>query len=272
MHCGLILIRNNGNLFISDLGFIGSDLGWLMMDFWGFSWQEASLDYLNFSQGTFTVEELINEFDRLRMRCDANEEEEQVVARFLGVIRPEIADVWSIQKIISFVEEESKVIYDTDGNDVDESPEFKLLRPDLGESLVIHRVLSVAPSKSIDDDSWRRNNIFRTKCTSKGKVCNMIIDGGSCENVVSTYMVEKLAKIVDHPEPYQLTWLKKGNTVKVSKRCLVHFSIGKKYSDEVWCEVVPMDACHILLGRPWQFDRKTKHGIFLTRIVYEKVG
>jgi hypothetical protein len=25
------------------------------------------------------------------------------------------------------------------------------------------------------------------------------------------------------------------------------------------CDVVPMDACHILLGRPWQYDRKTVH-------------
>nr|GFA45957.1 putative reverse transcriptase domain-containing protein [Tanacetum cinerariifolium]GFA45967.1 putative reverse transcriptase domain-containing protein [Tanacetum cinerariifolium] len=97
-------------------------------------------------------------------------------------------------------EEESEVIYDTDGNDVYNSPEFELLHPDQGESLVIQRVLSVAPFKSIDDDSWRRNNMFCTKYNSKDKVCNMINDGGSCENAVSTYMVEKLAlKTVAHP-------------------------------------------------------------------------
>nr|GEW11100.1 hypothetical protein [Tanacetum cinerariifolium] len=120
-------------------------------------------------------------------------------------------------------EEENEVIYDTNGNDVDDSLEFELLHPDQGESLVIQRVLSMAPSKSIDDDS--------------------------CENAVSTYMVEKLAlKTVDHPEPYQFTWLKKRNAIKVSKRCLVEFSARRKYNDKVWCEVIPMDACHILLG------------------------
>nr|GEV38780.1 hypothetical protein [Tanacetum cinerariifolium] len=51
-------------------------------------------------------------------------------------------------------EEESKVIYDTNGNDVDDSLEFEILYPDQGESLVIQWVLSMAPSKSIDDDSW----------------------------------------------------------------------------------------------------------------------
>nr|GEY70276.1 hypothetical protein [Tanacetum cinerariifolium] len=114
-------------------------------------------------------------------------------------------------------EEESKVIYDTYGNDVDDSPKFELLHTDQGNSLGIQRVLSVAPSKSINDDSWRRNNIFRTKYNSNDKACNMINDGGSCENAVSTYMVEKLAlKPVGHPEPYQFTWLKKRNAIKAT--------------------------------------------------------
>ena len=38
----------------------------------------------------------------------------------------------------------------------------------------------------------------------------------------------------------------------------VQFSIGK-YKDEVLCDVILMEACHILLGRPWQFDRKSIH-------------
>nr|GEV95627.1 reverse transcriptase domain-containing protein [Tanacetum cinerariifolium] len=55
--------------------------------------QEAFLDYHNLSQHNMTVEEVINEFDKLRMRCDVVEEEEHVVARFLGVLKPEIADI-----------------------------------------------------------------------------------------------------------------------------------------------------------------------------------
>jgi len=31
------------------------------------------------------------------------------------------------------------------------------------------------------------------------------------------------------------------------------------YRDEVWCDVVAMNACHLLLGRPWQFDRKAQY-------------
>ena len=44
-------------------------------------------------------------------------------------------------------------------------------------------------------DEWLQNNIFHTRCTSHGKVCKVIIDGGSCENVVAATMVEKLKKL-----------------------------------------------------------------------------
>jgi len=37
----------------------------------------------------------------------------------------------------------------------------------------------------------------------------------------------------------------------VNKQVLIAFSIGK-YKDEVLCDVVPVEATHILLGRPWQ--------------------
>nr|GFD08275.1 putative nucleotidyltransferase, ribonuclease H [Tanacetum cinerariifolium] len=33
-----------------------------------------------------------------------------------------------------------------------------------------------------------------------------------------------------------------------------------------------MDACHVLLGRPWQFDRKTKHDGFKNTYTFEKDG
>ena len=39
---------------------------------------------------------------------------------------------------------------------------------------------------------------------------------------------------------------------------LVTFQIVK-YEDEVLCDMVPMEVTHILLGRPWQFDRRATH-------------
>ena len=50
---------------------------------------------------------------------------------------------------------------------------------------------------------------------------------------------------------------------------LVSFSIGR-YKDEVLCDIVLMHAGHILLGRPWQFDRKVNHDGFKNRYYFVK--
>ena len=36
------------------------------------------------------------------------------------------------------------------------------------------------------------------------------------------------------------------------------FKIGH-YFDEVLCDIMPMDCCHIFLGRPWKYDRYVVH-------------
>nr|GEV03542.1 RNA-directed DNA polymerase, eukaryota, reverse transcriptase zinc-binding domain protein [Tanacetum cinerariifolium] len=105
-------------------------------------------------------------------------------------------------KTLAFIPDDAGPIYDTDAEPEVDKLGDELVYHDRGEALVIQRVLNVAVSKSVYDNSWLRNNIFRTKCTSNGKIYDMIIDGGSCENVVSTYMVEKLGmKTEDHPQP-----------------------------------------------------------------------
>ncbi|GJT00100.1 reverse transcriptase domain-containing protein [Tanacetum coccineum] len=305
--------------------------------------QEAFIDYHSFRQGTsMLIEDFTGEFDRLRMRCGVDEEEEQTVARYLASLRPEIADVvhlqqyWSYndvcrlslkvegqlkkkisssqftsrvmgnemgkrvvgsnparnpytnatpnlgpghfaadcpnRQVVTLLEEDFGPVFDEYRDAVEEniSDHEEITYADSGEMLVVRRALSTVTNK---DESWLRHNIFYTRCTCEGKVCTVIIDGGSCENVISTTMVDKLSlKTEEQPQPYKLSWFKKGNEVKVSKRCLVKFSIGKKYSDEVWCDVVPMDAYHVLLGRPWKFDRKTKHDGFKNTYTFEKDG
>ena len=46
--------------------------------------------------------------------------------------------------------------------------------------------------------------------------------------------------------------------VLVSEQCLVKFKIGS-YNDKILYDIIPMDVCHLLLGRPWQFDRHVVH-------------
>jgi hypothetical protein len=92
---------------------------------------------------------------------------------------------------------------------------------------------------------------YQTICTTGGKEAKLVIDLRSHENIVLEEAVRKLRlQTKRHPIPYQLEWLTKGNEKMVSKRCLVSFSIEAKYRDTVWCDVVDMETCHLLLGKP----------------------
>lgn len=113
-------------------------------------------------------------------------------------------------------------------------------------------------SRALDDPS-QRENLFHSKFFIKDNVCSLIIDSGSCANVASTALVEFLKLPTSkHATSYKLQWLSECGELRVHRQVMIKFKIGK-YRDEVLCDVVPMQACHVLLGRPWKHDRSTKH-------------
>ncbi|XP_060210616.1 uncharacterized protein LOC132637560 [Lycium barbarum] len=123
--------------------------------------------------------------------------------------------------------------------------------------LVVRRNLSTISLEN--EEHVQRENIFHARCRVKGKVCSLIVDGGSCANVASQTLVEQLKlPTLKHSRPYRLQWLNECGELRVTKQVLVKFNIGA-YQDEVKCDVVPMQACHLLLGRPWQYDRAAIH-------------
>jgi hypothetical protein len=156
-----------------------------------------------------------------------------------------------------------EIVTDCEDSDTDDMPpledvfEEEYLAPD-ALTLVARRALSLQ-AKGVDE--VQRENIFHTRCYVKDKV----IDGGSCTIVASTIMVEKLGLLtVKHPRPYKLQWLNDSGEIRVNKQVLVAFRISK-YEDEVLCDVVLMQAGHLLLGRPWQFDRHVKYDGFTNK-------
>jgi hypothetical protein len=79
----------------------------------------------------------------------------------------------------------------------------------------------------VEGDDEQHNTLFSSTCTIGGKVCKLVIDSGSCKNVVAEETVRKLAlETKRHPNSYRLEWLKKGTEVIVSKHCFMSFSIG----------------------------------------------
>lgn len=99
-----------------------------------------------------------------------------------------------------------------------------------------------------------------------------MIDPGSCTNVASALMVERLKlPTSEHPKPYKLQWLSNSGEVRVHKQVLISFGIGR-YIDDVLCDVVPMQATHIILGRPWQFDKRVNFDGFLNKYSFMHNG
>jgi hypothetical protein len=100
------------------------------------------------------------------------------------------------------------------------------------ESLIVQRVLSTQIERV---EQNQRHTLFQTKCVIKERSCRMIIDGGSCNNLASSDMVDKIALTTKpHPHPHHIQWLNNSGKAKVQ-------------------------ACHILLGRSWQFDKDSMH-------------
>ncbi|PKU62072.1 RNA-directed DNA polymerase [Dendrobium catenatum] len=127
------------------------------------------------------------------------------------------------------------------------------ISPDSGEPLVcVMEKILLAPRQQ---QNSQRNAVFKTRCTINGKVCDLLIDSGCTENVIARSVVQALQlKTTKSSHPYKISWVKKGMDIAVTDMCRVNFSIGKHYVCEVLCDVLDMDVCHIILGRPWQFD------------------
>jgi hypothetical protein len=134
------------------------------------------------------------------------------------------------------------------------------------------RKVLLTPEREVQESSVQRTILFRTACKTKDRKCKVIVDSGSTDNLVSTEMVEKLElKTIDHLSPYKVSWLQKGHQVSVTKQCLVDIKIGG-YNDKILCDVIPMDVCHLLLGRPWQYDRNVVHDGRMNTYTLEKDG
>jgi hypothetical protein len=54
----------------------------------------------------------------------------------------------------------------------------------------------------------QQNNLFKTTCKTKDKVCKVIIDNGGTGNLVSIEMVEKLEmEMIVHPTSFNVSSL-----------------------------------------------------------------
>ena len=124
------------------------------------------------------------------------------------------------------------------------------------ENLIYRRLLV---KQAATNEPRQRRALFRIKCKILDKACKVVVDSGSTDNVISKEAVTKLSlKRIPHEDPYRVTWLNKGQSILVNEQAWVEFSISD-YKDKLLCDILPMDACQLFLGRPWKFDREMKY-------------
>jgi hypothetical protein len=123
-------------------------------------------------------------------------------------------------------------------------------------------VLQHVLSAHVDQfEKLQRHNLFQIFFVIKDCRVRTIINGGSCNNLVSANFVTKIGLMTRaHTHPYYIQWLNNSCKAKVTHTACVHFSIGT-YHDYADCDVVLMQACSLLLDHYWEFDTDdVRHG------------
>ncbi|GJZ14964.1 hypothetical protein Tco_0550641, partial [Tanacetum coccineum] len=122
-------------------------------------------------------------------------------------------------------DEVEDVFCEPDGNEYDDELEYE----DEYQPINVIRKLMLAPKQ---EDHSQRHQLFRTRCTINGRVIDLIIDSGSCENIIGRKIVKLLQLPIEtHLKPYSIGWIKAAERIHVKERCKVPFSIGR-YSDK----------------------------------------
>jgi hypothetical protein len=115
------------------------------------------------------------------------------------------------------------------------------------KTYVVQQVLSAQVDTS---EKLQRHNLFHIFFVVKDCRVRTIIDGGSCNNLVSADFMAKIGLMTRlHTHPYYIQWLNNSGKTKVTHTAHVHFSIST-YHDYADCDVVHMQAYSLLLGRP----------------------
>lgn len=91
------------------------------------------------------------------------------------------------------------------------------------------------------------------------EVIKLLLIDESCTNVVSKATLDRMKLKPAHP--YKVDWVNE-TTIPVTHRCLVPLRFATRfatYKYHVWCDVLPLDFAHLLLGWPWIYDGDLIH-------------
>ena len=97
----------------------------------------------------------------------------------------------------AYIEKESDVKDTLDDPKGKETEELEIDGPYDGEALTV-----LKETKSAIEKKWLQNNIFCSRDNMNRQACTVVIDGGSCENIISQAIVNRLQLKVRKHHPY----------------------------------------------------------------------
>ncbi|XP_074324107.1 uncharacterized protein LOC141661026, partial [Apium graveolens] len=138
--------------------------------------------------------------------------------------------------------------------------------------LVVRRILHTETTPNTD----QQENLFHTRCKVGDRTCNMIIDSGSCTNVASIDMVNKLnlpPRV--HEKPYKLNWLDDSKGLDVKKQALFDRKVMHEGDTNVYSVQVGSKRIKLQPLSPNEYyehmrDSKKKTSLFLSGKEFEK--
>ncbi|KAA3477976.1 Transposon Ty3-I Gag-Pol polyprotein [Gossypium australe] len=224
----------------------------------------------HFIQGNHSMDDYYKEMEIAMIRANIEEDRETTMAIFLAGLNKDIANVVELQH---YVEIEEMVHMAIKNQGPSKNASASEAKEPIMPAKTTKPLAETSKGKAIDNNKNQTRDIKCFKCLERGHiVCSLVINGGSCTNVASTLLVEKLSlPTTKHPRPYKLQWLNEGVELRVTKQASISFTI-RKYQDQVLCDVVSIYGGHLLLRRPWQFDRRVKHDGFTYQYSFKHNG
>uniref|UniRef100_A0A2N9IIS4 Reverse transcriptase RNase H-like domain-containing protein n=1 Tax=Fagus sylvatica TaxID=28930 RepID=A0A2N9IIS4_FAGSY len=235
----------------------------------------------NLTQGSRSVEDYHKEMEVAMIRANVEEDWEATMARFLSGLNRNIANVIELQH---YVEIEDMV-----------HMAMKVERQLKRKGTARYTSVSNTTWKS----KWDRNDSAEAKrkteppkgkdegTSNKPKVMIMCDNGDVMTE--SEDDSDGMPELVDASDDDGVVYPVTGESLVARRALNTHIKVddaeqqrenifhtrchvNNKYLDEVLCDVVPMHADHILLGRPWQYDRRAIHDGFKNMYSFVKEG